>query len=119
MKLMNLVLLAMALLALPAHAQSTRGGKSEFYMGLGGTSGENYTFEGGSNAKTDTGYNLTLGYAFNFDQHKALGVEFGWGSQDYRANIVGDKLTIAYTQALALELIPQETPKKPAAKKKS
>jgi antitoxin (DNA-binding transcriptional repressor) of toxin-antitoxin stability system len=32
---------------------------------------------------------------------------------------VGDKLTIAYTQALALELIPQETPKKPAAKKKS
>ena len=88
MKLMNLVLLAMALLALPAHAQSTRGGKSEFYLGLGGTPGENYTFEGGSNAKTDTGYNLTLGYAFNFDQHKALGVEFGWGSQDYRANLV-------------------------------
>ena len=31
---------------------------------------------------------------------------------------VGDKLSIAYTQALALELVVEEKPKKPAAKKK-
>jgi hypothetical protein len=76
------------LAALPAQAQSTRGGKSEFYIAPGMTSGENYTFDGGSNARTDTGYSLTLGYAFNFDQHKSLGMEVGWGSQDYRANLV-------------------------------
>jgi hypothetical protein len=81
--------LALALAALPAHAQSTRGGKSEFYIAPGVTSGESYSFEGGSNAKTDTGYSLVLGYAFNFDQHKALGVEFGWGSQDYRSTVIG------------------------------
>jgi hypothetical protein len=31
---------------------------------------------------------------------------------------VGDKLTVAYTQALAIEMVAQEKPKKPAAKKK-
>jgi hypothetical protein len=93
MKLSKLAFLALALAALPAQAQSTRGGKSEFYIAPGMTSGENYTFEGGSNAKTDTGYSLTLGYAFNFDQHKSLGIEFGWGSQDYRATVIGDNGT--------------------------
>jgi hypothetical protein len=32
---------------------------------------------------------------------------------------VGDKLSVAYTQALAMEMVPQEKAKKPAAKKKS
>jgi Cu/Ag efflux protein CusF len=32
---------------------------------------------------------------------------------------VGDKLTIVFTQALAVEMVAQEKPKKPAAKKKS
>jgi hypothetical protein len=31
---------------------------------------------------------------------------------------VGDKLSVAYTQALAIEMVPQEKAKKPAAKKK-
>ena len=79
MNLSKLAFLALALAALPAQAQSTRGGKSEFYLAPVFTDGENYTFEGGSTASTDTGYGLTLGYAFNFDQHKSLGVEFGMG----------------------------------------
>lgn len=33
--------------------------------------------------------------------------------------MVGDKLSVAYTQALAIEMVAQEKPKKPAAKKKS
>src|SRR5688572_30728330 len=33
--------------------------------------------------------------------------------------MVGDKLTIVYSEALAVEMVPQEKPKKPAAKKKS
>jgi hypothetical protein len=90
MILRTLFLIAALLAAASAQAQSTRGGKGEFYVAPGFTSGENYTFSGGSNAKTDTGYTLTLGYAFNFDQHKSLGVEVGWGSQDYRADIVSD-----------------------------
>jgi hypothetical protein len=32
--------------------------------------------------------------------------------------MVGDKLSIVYTQALAIEMVPQDKPKKPAAKKK-
>jgi Cu/Ag efflux protein CusF len=31
---------------------------------------------------------------------------------------VGDKISVAYSQALAIEMVPQEKPKKPAAKKK-
>ena len=38
--------------------------------------------------------------------------------KDFDKVKVGDKLTIAYSQALALELVVEEKPKKPAAKKK-
>ena len=79
--------LAAVLSIFPAYAQTTRGGKGEFYLAPVFTDGKSYSTEGGSSAKTDTGYGLTLGYAFNFDQHKSLGIEFGWGSQDYRATI--------------------------------
>jgi Outer membrane protein beta-barrel domain len=90
MNLFKLAILALALVALPAQAQTTRGGKSEFYIAPVFTDGKNYTFEGGSNARTDTGWGLTFGYAFNFDQKKSLGIEFVWADQDYRANVVGD-----------------------------
>ena len=90
MNLIKLFLLALALLALPAQAQTTRGGKSEFYIAPVFTDGKSYSFEGGSNARTDTGFGLTFGSAFNFDQKKSLGIEFVWADQDYRANIVGD-----------------------------
>ena len=90
MNLIKLALVAVALLALPAQAQTTRGGKSEFYVAPVFTDGKSYSFEGGSNARTDTGFGLTFGYAFNFDQKKSLGIEFVWADQDYRANIVGD-----------------------------
>jgi hypothetical protein len=90
MKLIRLALVAVAVVALPAQAQTTRGGKSEFYIAPVFTDGKSYNFEGGSNARTDTGFGLTFGYAFNFDQKKSLGIEFVWADQDYRANIVGD-----------------------------
>jgi opacity protein-like surface antigen len=85
-----LILLITALLAAaPAHAQSTRGGKGEFYLSPVFTDGKSYSFEGGSTAKTDTGFGITLGYAFNFDQKRALGIEFAWTDQDYVANVQG------------------------------
>ena len=85
-----LILLITALVAAaPAHAQSTRGGKGEFYLSPVFTDGKSYSFEGGSTAKTDTGFGITLGYAFNFDQKRALGIEFAWSDQDYVANVQG------------------------------
>lgn len=39
--------------------------------------------------------------------------------KDFDKVMVGDKITIAYSQALAIQMVPQEKPKKPAAKKKS
>ena len=39
--------------------------------------------------------------------------------KDLESVQVGDKLTIVFTQALAVQMVPQEKPKKPAAKKKS
>lgn len=39
--------------------------------------------------------------------------------KDFDKVMVGDKVTIAYTEALAVEMVPQEKAKKPAAKKKS
>src|SRR4051812_33207475 len=80
--------LAAALSVLPAHAQSARrAGTGEIYLAPVFTDGKNYSSDGGSAARTDTGYGLTFGYAYNFDAHKSLGFEFGWGSQDYRATI--------------------------------
>jgi opacity protein-like surface antigen len=83
----RLVLLAFLLASAAAQAQSTRGGKSEFYLGLLFTDGESFSFDGGSSAKTDTGNGLTLGYAYNFDQKRSLGVDFAWSNIDYRANV--------------------------------
>ena len=86
----TLILIITALLAAaPAHAQSTRGGKGEFYLSPVFTDGKSYTFDGGTTARTDTGFGITLGYAFNFDQKKSLGIEFAWSDQDYVANVQG------------------------------
>jgi hypothetical protein len=87
MKLNKLIFTATLLAAASAQAQSTRGGKGEFYLSPVFTDGKKYSFEGGSTARTDTGYGLTLGYAFNFDQHKSLGIEVAWADQDYRATV--------------------------------
>ena len=38
--------------------------------------------------------------------------------KDFEKVKVGDKLSVAYTEALAIEMVAQEKPKKPAAKKK-
>lgn len=87
MILRALFLLAALAAAALAHAQTTRGGKGEFYVSPVFTNSKSYNFDGGSTARSDTGYGLTLGYAYNFDQHKALGVEVAWGSADYRATV--------------------------------
>jgi len=79
---------ALALLAAaPAVAQTNRAGRSEIYLAPTFTDGKNYSFEGGSSARTDTGTGLTLGFAHNFNPHLSAGVELAWGEQDYRATV--------------------------------
>jgi hypothetical protein len=73
--------------AASAEAQTTRGGKSEFYLAPTFTASRSYNFEGGTTAHSDTGNGLTLGFAYNFDQKKSLGVETAWNSIDYRATV--------------------------------
>lgn len=87
MILKKLLFIAALLAAASVQAQSTRGNKSEFYLAPVFTDSKNYTFEGGSTARTDTGYGLTLGYAFNFDQHTSLGIEVSWADADYKATV--------------------------------
>ena len=52
----------------PALAQSSRrANTSEIYIGPVFTDGKSYSFEGGSSARTDTGYGLNFGFARNFN----------------------------------------------------
>jgi opacity protein-like surface antigen len=83
------ILTAAALLAaVPAFGQSSRrAGTSEVYLGPVFTDGKNYSFDGGSSARTETGFGINVGYAYNFSQHLAAGVEFAWSEADYRATV--------------------------------
>ena len=86
---MKIILVIAALIAAaPALGQSSsRAQRSEIYIGPVFTDGKNYSFEGGTTARTDSGFGLSLGYAYNFDRHLSAGVDFVWSEQDYRANV--------------------------------
>ena len=63
----TLVLIAALAAAAPAFAQpSSRAGTWEMYIGPEFTDGKNYTFEGGSTAKTDTGVGLNIGFDMGY-----------------------------------------------------
>ena len=86
----KLALIATLLAAAPtlALAQSSqRAGKNEIYLAPVFTEGKTYSFEGGSNARTDTGYGLLFGWARNFSPHVTGGLEIAWSNQDYRATV--------------------------------
>lgn len=84
----KLLILLLVAAAAPALAQSSnRSQKSEIYIGPVFTDGKSYSFEGGSNARTETGYGISFGYAFNFNRHWAAGFDLVWSEQDYRATV--------------------------------
>jgi opacity protein-like surface antigen len=82
-----LTLFVALVIAVPALAQTSRTRRNEFYGGPVFTDGKSYSFDGGSNAETDTGVGLTLGWLHNFNPHMAAGVEIEWSEQDYRATV--------------------------------
>src|SRR5687768_2770244 len=83
----GIVLFAVLLACASVQAQSRRPGSSEIYIGPVFTDGKNYSFEGGSTARTDTGYGLNFGYAYNFNQNWSLGFDIAWSEQDYRSTV--------------------------------
>lgn len=83
----RIAVIATLLVALPAAAQSARSGRTEIYMGPIFSDGKSYTFEGGSTARTDTGFGWNLGFAHNFNSHVSAGMDLSWGEADYRANV--------------------------------
>jgi len=84
----KIALIAALLAAGPALAQSsTRSNTWEVYIGPLFTDGKSYSLEGGTTASTDTGQGLNIGFAKNLDRRFALGMDFAWSEQDYRATV--------------------------------
>jgi opacity protein-like surface antigen len=83
----TLIIIAALLAALPAAAQSSRSGRGEIYIGPVFTDGKNYSFDGGTTARTDTGFGINFGYAYNFNSHVQAGIDLVWGEADYRATV--------------------------------
>ena len=82
------IVLAVALMAATsAMAQSRRADTWEMYLAPTFTDGKSYSFEGGTTAKTDTGFGFTFGLAKNLNSHLTLGGEWSWNEQDYRATV--------------------------------
>jgi opacity protein-like surface antigen len=87
-KVSKAIFIAAAILAsTSALAQSNRAGKGEIYLGPVFTDGDSHVFEGGTTARTDTGFGISLGYAYNFNSHWQAGIDFAWSETDYRATV--------------------------------
>lgn len=77
--------LAVFLAALSATARAQ--GRSEFYAAPVFTDSKNYTFEGGTNVRTDTGWGFTLGFAHVFNPRFTGAIELEWTTNDYTATV--------------------------------
>jgi len=86
---MNLRLLALFLALVPALAvaQNYRKDQWEFYLSPVFTESKNYSFQGGTTVRQDTGYGFGFGVAKNFSPHLSAGGELTWGSANYRATV--------------------------------
>lgn len=82
-----LTLSAVLIVSSSAYAQSRRAGSSEVYLGPVFTDSKNYSFDGGSTAKVDTGVGLSFGYGYNVDAHWQAGFDIAWQEADYRATV--------------------------------
>lgn len=85
------VLLA-ALLISPAMAKesSNRAGKFEMSLPLTSTASEEIQGERGSRANIESDPGIGFSFAFNLDEHWALGMDFLWHSSDYRTTTTPD-----------------------------
>jgi opacity protein-like surface antigen len=88
MKLKTLMIAALLVGSAPALAQqSRRAGTNEFYMSPIFTNSKSFSFEGGTSARTDTGYGFGIGFARNFTPNLSAGVELAWSEMYYRTTL--------------------------------
>jgi opacity protein-like surface antigen len=80
----KILVLAVFLVPQFAAAQARR---SEFYAAPVVTDSKSYTFEGGTNVKTDTGWGFAIGFAHNFNPKFSGAIELEWSTIDYRATV--------------------------------
>jgi opacity protein-like surface antigen len=108
-------LLMLALLAGSASAAAQmpagghRAGSYEFYMSPIFVDSKSYSFEGGTTARTDTGYGFGFGFGKNFNAHWNGAVEFAWGETYYRTTMQGTTGSIRFAgtwNMLASDLTP-------------
>jgi hypothetical protein len=90
-KILLVLVLAAGAASAAAQAPSPgrRAGSYEFYISPIFTESKSYSFEGGTSARTDTGYGFGFGFARNFDSHWNGAVEFSWGESYYRTTMQG------------------------------
>lgn len=83
---------AVAAAAFPATADAddfrSRAGRWEFNIQMRYLGGESFDTQGGSVVDTNSDVGWGFGFAYNFNDHLALGMDFGWNSPTYDANIV-------------------------------
>jgi opacity protein-like surface antigen len=85
---MKLRLLLASLLLVPLAAQAQlRTNQWEGYFFPTVTDSKNYTFEGGTSVRQDTGVGFGFGFAKNLNPNFNLGGELSWGSANYRATV--------------------------------
>ena len=83
------ILMVLSLLCGAASAQgdAARAKRWEFSLQLPDVQGKNYSFEGGSSARTSNTLGFGVGFAYNLSNHLNLGMDFNWYSMDYDATI--------------------------------
>jgi opacity protein-like surface antigen len=83
------ILMVLSLLCGAASAQgdAARAKRWEFTLQLPYVEGKEYSFEGGSSARTQNTLGFGVGFAYNLSNHLNLGMDFSWFSMDYDATI--------------------------------
>ena len=83
------ILMILSLLCGAASAQgdAARAKRWEFSLQLPDVQGKNYSFEGGSSARTSNTLGFGVGFAYNLSNHLNLGMDFNWYSMDFDATI--------------------------------
>jgi len=84
---LRVLLLLLFLVPATALAQNYRKDQWEFSFSPVLTESKNYSFEGGTTVKQDTGYGWGLGLAKNLNPHFSLGGDLVWGSANWRATV--------------------------------
>ena len=102
------VAIAFATLAINAPGQVTdRAGKWEGTVQLKYSDSTNLHGSNGSEANIDSTYGFGLGFAYNFNDHFALGGDFAWSQPDYTATVVpaAGNGNAAYTVSGTMETV--------------